>query len=49
MSVSDIKYQYVGIQYLIRVNWTRYCSKTPVFVKSMETAVEVSEVFAKER
>ncbi|KAI0092948.1 GTP-binding protein 1 [Irpex rosettiformis] len=25
------------------------CRKTPVFVKSMETAVEVSEVFAKER
>ncbi len=25
------------------------CRKTPVFVKSMETAVEVADVFAKER
>ena len=25
------------------------CRKTPVFVKSMETAVEISQSFAKER
>lgn len=25
------------------------CRKTPVFVKSAETAVEISQVFAKER
>ncbi|THH31777.1 hypothetical protein EUX98_g2383 [Antrodiella citrinella] len=37
------------IKQVTRILKSPGCRKTPVFVKSMETAVEVSQVFAKER
>lgn len=37
------------IQQVTKILKSRGCGKTPVFVKSAEAAVELSQVFAKER
>ena len=37
------------IKQVVKILKSPGCRKTPVFVKSLETAVEVSQVFAKER